>query len=181
VAEQIFEWAGFAGVHLRIAAFFMENVLLIDGRDIRESGRIANAFGDCKMSWISGADVGAMAASLLANPDLAPERVIVAGGVEQLTYAQVAETIASVLSRPVIYEEVTPPAWREKLIAASTERGEPNIRGAEHLVAQSVALRSRPPLPVTDHVRKLVGRAPVSFAEFVDAHRAQLTPEQTVH
>ena len=122
-----------------------------------------------------------MAASLLANPDLASERVIVAGGVEQLTYAQVAETIASVVSRPVIYEEVTPPAWREKLIAASTERGEPNIRGAEHLVAQSVALRSRPPLPVTDHVRKLVGRAPVSFAEFVDAHRAQLTPEQTVH
>ena len=122
-----------------------------------------------------------MAASLLANPDLASERVIVAGGVEQLTYAQIAETIASVVSRPVIYEEVTPPAWREKLIAASTERGEPNIRGAEHLVAQSVALRSRPPLPVTDHVRKLVGRAPVSFAEFVDAHRAQLTPEQTVH
>ena len=113
----------------------MENVLLIDGRDIRESGRIANAFGDCKLSWISGADVGAMAASLLANPDLASERVIVAGGVEQLTYAQVAETIASVVSRPVIYEEVTSPAWREKLIAASTERGEPNIRGAEHLVA----------------------------------------------
>jgi len=24
--EQIFEWAGFSGVHLRIAAFFMENV-----------------------------------------------------------------------------------------------------------------------------------------------------------
>ena len=28
VAEQIFEWADFAGVHLRIGAFFMENVLL---------------------------------------------------------------------------------------------------------------------------------------------------------
>jgi NAD(P)H dehydrogenase (quinone) len=26
VAEQIFEWAGFAGVHLRIAAFFMESL-----------------------------------------------------------------------------------------------------------------------------------------------------------
>jgi hypothetical protein len=30
VAEQFFEWAGFIGVHLRIAAFFMENVLLIE-------------------------------------------------------------------------------------------------------------------------------------------------------
>jgi uncharacterized protein YbjT (DUF2867 family) len=35
VAEQIFEWAGFRGVHLRIAAFFMENVPL--------SGRTAPA------------------------------------------------------------------------------------------------------------------------------------------
>jgi NAD(P)H dehydrogenase (quinone) len=41
----------------------MENVLLIDGQDIRQRGRIANAFGDCKLSWITGSDVGAMAAA----------------------------------------------------------------------------------------------------------------------
>src|SRR5271167_4783146 len=46
VAEQIFEWAGFDGVHLRIAAFFMENVTLIDGPGIRAHGRMANSFGD---------------------------------------------------------------------------------------------------------------------------------------
>jgi NAD(P)H dehydrogenase (quinone) len=40
VAEQIFEWAGFGGVHLRIAAFFMENILLTDGDNIRRNGRI---------------------------------------------------------------------------------------------------------------------------------------------
>ncbi len=45
VAEQIFEWAGFDGVHLRIAAFFMENILM-DGPGIRSAGRIANSFGD---------------------------------------------------------------------------------------------------------------------------------------
>jgi hypothetical protein len=39
--------------------------------------------------------------------------VIVAGGIEQLTYAQVAETIASVVSQPILYEEITPTAWRE--------------------------------------------------------------------
>jgi len=67
VAEQIFEWAGFSGVHLRIAAFFMENVPLLDGSNIRRSGRIANSFGDKALSWISGKDVGAMAAELLIN------------------------------------------------------------------------------------------------------------------
>jgi uncharacterized protein YbjT (DUF2867 family) len=133
VAEQIFEWAGFTGVHLRIAAFFMENVLLIDGQDIRQSGRIANAFGDCKLSWITGSDVGKPFGQS-GSGFRARDR---GGGIEQLTYAQVAETNASVISQPILYEEITPPAWREKLIAASTERGEPNIRGADHFVAQS--------------------------------------------
>ena len=45
VAEKIFEWAGFDGVHLRIAAFFMENILVTDGENIRRNGRIANSFG----------------------------------------------------------------------------------------------------------------------------------------
>src|ERR1700679_3208511 len=54
VAEQIFEWAGFAGVHLRIAAFFMENIIFMDGDSIRRNGRMANSFGDKPLSWISG-------------------------------------------------------------------------------------------------------------------------------
>src|SRR5580704_4227048 len=88
VAEQIFEWAGFRGVHLRIAAFFMENVLLLDGNSIRRSGRIANSFGDKALSWISGEDVGAMAAELLINDAHASERILIAGGVERLTYSE---------------------------------------------------------------------------------------------
>lgn len=32
VAEQIFEWAGYGGTHLRVAAFFMENLLALYGR-----------------------------------------------------------------------------------------------------------------------------------------------------
>jgi uncharacterized protein YbjT (DUF2867 family) len=61
VAEQIFEWAGFGGVHLRIAAFSMENLLYVHGAQIREHGVIRNAFGDYPAPWVAGADVGAEA------------------------------------------------------------------------------------------------------------------------
>jgi NAD(P)H dehydrogenase (quinone) len=176
VAEKIFEWAGFGGVHLRIAAFFMENVTLIDGYTIREKGIIANAFGDVSLSWISGADVGAMAASLLANPDLTSERVLVSGGVEQLSYREIAATVSTVVGRPVPYQELTPEAWRIALIAASATAGEPNIRGADHLVAQAIAIRSAPRLPVPDQVRRLTGRPAISLADFVESRRAELTP-----
>jgi NAD(P)H dehydrogenase (quinone) len=173
VAEKIFEWAGFGGVHLRIAAFFMENVALIDAPFIRAGAGIANAFGDFPLTWISGADVGSMAASLIANPELTTERVITACGVERLTYPQVAETVSTVLGRAVPYRELTPAAWRELLISASAAAGEANVRGAEHLVAQSIAIKASAGLPVTDQVRQITGREPTSFAAFVASRRGE--------
>jgi len=177
VAEQIFEWAGFSGTHLRIAAFFMENVTLIDGPGIRANARIANSFGDLALPWISGKDVGALAANILLKPELASTRAIYAGGVERLTYAEVASIVSSVSGSPVRYEELTPKAWHAELVSASARAGEANVRGADHLVAQSLALRANPIPVIPDHVLEFTGRAPISFARFVEAQGAELTPQ----
>jgi NAD(P)H dehydrogenase (quinone) len=177
VAEQIFEWAGFRGVHLRIAAFFMENVPLLDGSNIRRSSRIANSFGDKALSWISGKDVGAMAAELLINGAHARERILIAGGVERLTYTEVAKTISAAVGRAVRYEELTPDQWRHELAAEAKASGhEVNLRGIDHLVAQSVALRAGPALPITEHVQQLTGQDPITFAAFARRHQEELTP-----
>jgi NAD(P)H dehydrogenase (quinone) len=177
VAEQIFEWAGFGGVHLRIAAFFMENVLLTDGDNIRRNGRIANSFGDKALSWISGADVGSMAASLLIDANAVKDRILIAGGVERLTYAEAAGKISATVGVPIRYEELTPDRWREELmVGAKVKGGEVNVRGIDHLVAQSIALKSAPALPVTDHVRQITEREGQSFSDFVRQHLAELTP-----
>jgi hypothetical protein len=45
----------------------MENVLLLDGDNIRRNGRIANSFGDKALSWTSGEDVGATAGEVRKN------------------------------------------------------------------------------------------------------------------
>jgi len=177
VAEQIFEWAGFEGVHLRIAAFFMENVTLMDGPSISTGGEIANAFGDLPLGWISGADVGQMAAQILANLGLVTERTIIAGGAEQLSYPDLAKIITDVVGKPVTYRELSPEEWRKRLVDASAAKGEANPRGADHLVAQSIALRKSPFMPVTDHVKRLTGHAPISFAQFVASRRDELTPQ----
>ncbi len=177
VAEQIFEWAGFEGVHLRIAAFFMENILFIDGDTIREQGIIKNSFGNKPLSWISGMDVGAIAAHLLIDTNVVRDRIIIAGGVVRLTYNEVAATITSIVGRSVGYEELTPEAWRDSMrLGGMAKGGESNIRGIDHLVAQSVALKSAPELPVTDHVRQITGRDPLLFDGFVKLHLTELTP-----
>jgi uncharacterized protein YbjT (DUF2867 family) len=177
VAEQIFEWAGFGGVHLRSAAFFMENIPLLDGSNIRHSGRIANSFGDKALSWISGKDVGAMAAELLINSAHAVDRILIAGGVELLSYSEVARTIRSTVGKVVRYEELTPEEWRHELtFAARANGGEVNLRAIDHLIVQSVALRAGPALPVTGHVRQLTGQDPITFAKFAQQHQKELTP-----
>jgi uncharacterized protein YbjT (DUF2867 family) len=158
VAEKIFDWAAFDGVHLRIAAFFMENVFLIDERDIREDGRIANAFGDTVVEWIAGADVGAMAAELFANPELVTDRVVTARATQRLTYAEIAAILTDVLGRQIRYEELTPQAWRDTLIAELTADGEPNVRGADQLedVGKSpgTVTRARPSSMIGGDMRK---------------------------
>jgi NAD(P)H dehydrogenase (quinone) len=178
VAEQIFEWAGFGGTHLRVAAFFMENVALIDGGGIREGARIANAFGDLSLPWIAGADVGALAASLIINPSLASERALYAGGVEWWTYPQITEIVSRVTDRSVRYEELTLQAWHKELLEISAKLyGEPDVRSADHLVAQSVALRTNPIPLIPDHVFQFTGRAPISFESFAETKRKELTVE----
>jgi NAD(P)H dehydrogenase (quinone) len=176
VAEKIFEWAGFDGVHLRIAAFFMENLLKLDAESVRTAGSIANAFGDAALSWVSGADVGRLAAALIADPTLASERVLVAPGTVHLTYPQIAQRISAVLGRHVGYSELTSDDWRQALIDQAERRGDPNVRGADHLVAQSKALRARAPMPVSDLWERMTGLPSISFSAFVEAHRGEFEP-----
>ena len=96
---------------------------------------------------------------------------------ERLTYDEVASKISAAVGKPVRYEELTPDGWRAALMAgAKAKGGEVNVRGIDHLVAQSIALKSAPALPVTDHVRQITGREPISFSDFVKQHLAELTP-----
>src|SRR6476661_5371128 len=101
VAERIFEWAGFGGAHLRVAAFFMENLLALYGRQVREHGQIRNSFGDFAPSWIAGVDVGAMGAALLADPALITDRTTVVGAGQQASHATIAAIITKATGHPV--------------------------------------------------------------------------------
>ncbi|MFI0538623.1 NmrA family NAD(P)-binding protein [Streptomyces sp. RP5T] len=174
VAEQAFERAGIDGVHLRIEAFFLENLLQVHGRQMREKGVIRNAFGDFPVAWIAGADVGAMAAALLTDRTLADGRTLIAGPTFLMAYAQVAGTISEVTGHRVVYEEITADQWRGEMIADAEAQGRPNPRGAAHLAAQAVSLRAKPPTTPRDDVTRLTGRRPTGLADFIVTHSHRL-------
>jgi len=176
VAERIFEWAGFEGVNLRILGFFMENILMMDAPSIQARDLIANSFGAAELAWIAGEDVGSVAASLLADPSRWGERTLSLVGPIRLNYPQLARALTDVLGRQIDYRELTPNEWHEALTKALSARGQENARGADHLVAQSVALKARV-LPAPDDLfQAITGDSPTSFSQFVIQHRDRFTP-----
>jgi uncharacterized protein YbjT (DUF2867 family) len=177
VTEQMFEWAGFGGTHLRIAAFFMENLLSLHGQQIRDLGQIRNSFGDFEPSWIASADVGAIGAALLADQRLVADRTTTVGAAEHASHTTIAETISKVTGRPVRYQTLTPDQWRDEMVAATTAAGTPNPTVAAHLSAQSVALRRHTTHLVTDDIQRLTGRPAITLKEFVERNRESFVPD----
>jgi len=176
VSENILDWADFKCIHLRIDAFFHE-LLLLHTQFIQTEGVIRNSHGDLAVNWISGEDAGAIAASLLVDPDQTSEPVVYPTGPEKLTYAQVAELITSIVGRPVRYEEVTPEAYRDILDVVLQGK---NPRAVNHLVSQSINLRNHlKPLPTNDLTERFVGRQPRTIREFILANQHALTPHSS--
>ena len=179
VAERIFEWAGYGGTHLRVAAFFMENLLTLYGQQVRQHRQIRNSFGDFAPSWIAGSDVGAMGAALLANPALITDRTTVVGAGQNASHATIAAIITEATGHPVSYKELTPEEWRAELTAKAAAGGRSDPTVAAHQSAQSVALRRHNTHRVTDDIVRLTGRPPISLEEFIAHNRQTFMPESS--
>jgi uncharacterized protein YbjT (DUF2867 family) len=172
LAEQMLRWSGLPVVYLRPTAFF-DGMLLVQGaKAIREDNAIRLPFADGKTALIAGADVGAAAAAVLANPAPHIGKVYDLTGVQSLTMAQYAQEFSRVLGRTIQYINVPPQIWETKLREA---------RLPDHLIAHLVTMgelhRDGRYDRMTDSYQQLVGRAPISAAEFARRHAAAFTPQ----
>ena len=171
LAEQMLRWSGLPVINLRPTAFFDGMFLVQGAKAIREDNVIRLPFGDGKTALIAGNDVGAAAAVVLDNPAPHIGRVYDLTGLRSLTMAEYAVVFSDVLGRTIQYINVPPQIWEAKLREA---------RLPEHLVAHLVTMgelnRENRYDRMTDSFRQLVGRAPISAAEFVRRHAATFTP-----
>jgi uncharacterized protein YbjT (DUF2867 family) len=165
-------WSGLPVVYLRPTAFFDGMFLLLAAKGIRENNAIRLPFADGKTSLIAGADVGAAAAAVLANPTPHIGRVYDLTGLEPLTMAQYAQEFSGVLGRTIEYINVSPQIWEAKLVEARL----PAYLVA-HLVTMGQLHRENRYDRLTDSFQQLVGRAPISAAEFARRHAATFTPQ----
>ena len=172
LGERMLRWSGLPVVYLRPTAFF-DGMFLVQGvKGIREDNVIRLPFADGKTALLAGADVGAAAAAVLAEPAPHIGKFYDLTGLQSLTMAQYAQEFSGVLGRTIQYVNVPPQIWEARLREA---------RLPDHLIAHLNTMgelhREGRYDRMTDSFQQLVGRAPISAAEFARRHAAAFTPQ----
>ncbi|WP_429318825.1 NmrA family NAD(P)-binding protein [Paraburkholderia sp. GAS448] len=170
LAEQMLRWSGLPVIYLRPTAFF-EGLFLPTAKGIRDDSAIRLPFADGKTSPIAAVDVGAAVAAVLANPEPHIGNVYELTGPQSLTMAELAQEFSGALGRTIQYVNVPPKIWEAKL----QEFQQPPHLTA-HLTVMAQLHRDNRYDRMTDTFQQLVGRAPISAAEFARRHAAAFTP-----
>jgi uncharacterized protein YbjT (DUF2867 family) len=170
LAEQMLRWSGLPVVYLRPTAFFDGMFLVQGAKGIRDDNAIRLPFADGKTSPIAASDVGAAAAVILANPAPHIGKIYELTGPASLTLTEIAHEFSVALGRPIRYVNVPPQIWLEKLREMQLP---PHLLA--HLATMAQLHRDQRYDRLTDTFAHLVGRAPLSAAEFARLHAKDFT------
>src|SRR5581483_3846628 len=174
LAQQMLRWSGLPVVYLRPTAFF-EMFLIQSAKGIRDENVIRVPFADGKTSPIAAADVGVAAATVLANPEPHIGKIYDMTGPQSLTMVEIAHEFSRALGRTIEYVNVPPELWESKLHESRLP-----AHLTAHLITMGQLNRDNRYDRMTDTFEKLVGRAPISAAEFARRHAAAFTPQASL-
>lgn len=165
--EQWLRDSGLAWTFVR-PSFFMENLSTTHRTDVAECGELLVPAGHGRTAFVAASDVAAVATAALLEPAAHRNRAWTPTGPDALTYDEVAQTLSDVLGRRITYG--APGILRYARHAHGT-LGMPWPMVAVTTGIYTVA-RLGKAAGLTDDVRTVTGRAPMSFAEWAGEHAA---------
>jgi uncharacterized protein YbjT (DUF2867 family) len=161
LVDRVFDWAQVGAVHIQAPPYY-ENVRALVSRSVAQQSTAFLPWGDDKtVIPLAGAeDVSRVAATLLANPGVAPQNVYPLVS-ETPTVQEIVATLGRAMGRSIRYVPITDEQWVE----AVKDRINPHAldhlthlwqyfrKGGEHFQA-------------TDAVRVVTGQNPQTLEEF---------------
>jgi uncharacterized protein YbjT (DUF2867 family) len=157
--ERHIEASGLSWTFLRSNGF-MQNVVTYMGETIRADSAFSSSGGDGAASDIDVRDLGAVAASVLLEMGHEGQAYELTGPSAN-TYGQIAETLTSVLGRPIRYVPISHEQYKRALLAAGTP--EP---WTDALVDLNRYYAEGHAAGVSPSVRRVTGRDVIPFAQF---------------
>jgi uncharacterized protein YbjT (DUF2867 family) len=170
LAEQALNWSGLPVVHVRPTVLLEGFFLIFTPESVRESNQIRLPFGDGKTSPVAVADVARVVAALLADPRPHIGKVYHLTGPQSENMHFFAREYSEALGRTISFQDIPVEPWRDGLLA----RGLP-AHLVNHLATMADLHRAGRYDRMSDDVRALTGRAPLSVREFVRRNAATFT------
>ncbi|ASD22564.1 NAD(P)-dependent oxidoreductase [Cryobacterium sp. LW097] len=155
------------------ASFFHQNLSTTHLTDIRDRNELVVPAGRGATAFVDAEDVGAVAAAVLLDPHTYSNKALTVTGDEAITYERIAQILTAELGRPIRYAQ--PGAIRYALHARR------RLVMPWGMVFVTLAIyttaRLRMAAGLTQSVRDVLGRDPISFAQFAHRKRGLLTPQ----
>jgi uncharacterized protein YbjT (DUF2867 family) len=146
--------------------WFMQNFNSYWIQGILEHGKIFLPVGKARGSFIDARDIAAVAAALLVRSDLDNRDFDLTGG-EALDHDAVAALLSRETGRSIAFEHVTPEAMLQGLLGAGLPAAY-----AQFLIVILGYFKAGYAERITDAVPTILGRAPISFAQYAKDYRA---------
>lgn len=153
--------------------FFAQNLKDAYRQDIAEDDRIYVPAGRGRVAFVDAADIGAVAAHVLAKGHEFFGRSLTLTGAESLDFEQVAALLSGALGRTIRYEPASIAGYAFHL---RTRRGMPWMQVAVQTILH-VGLRRGDAEQIDPTVERLLARPPRRLAEFIREHAALWQPQ----
>jgi len=170
LAEQALNWSGLPVVHVRPTVLLEGFFLILTPESVRQSNQIRLPFGEGKTSPVAVIDVARVIAALLANPQPHIGKVYHLTGPQSENMHFYAQEYSKALGRTITFQDIPLEPWRNGLL----ERGLP-VHLVNHLATMADLHRAGRYDRMSDDVRTLTRREPLSVQEFVKKNAATFT------
>ena len=160
--EKAIEESGLAWTFLRPNSF-MQNTVTFMAQTIRAEGAFYSASGRARISHVDVRDIAAVAVTALRAPGH-EGRIYTLSGPEALTYDEMANALSKTLGRAIRHITLSPTELKAGMLA----EGMPEAI-AERMLDLERYFRENRASCITEDVRRVTGREPGRFAQYVQA------------
>ncbi len=157
------------------ANFFMQNFEIYQTEDIRDRNQIMMPVGEGKAPFIHTRDIGEVAASIISNIEQYEGKTFFLTGRESMDHFEVARIFSDVLQKEVTYLNPDDKTYR----IIMHERGF-SKQWTDAMIAVFGKIKSGKVNNITDTVKEILGREPISFREYAQEKKKHFSEKNPI-
>jgi uncharacterized protein YbjT (DUF2867 family) len=167
MSERVFDWSEVKTTHIRPTFFFDWFLYFAKGA---QTGLIQMPFGNYKLSFVSAKDVAHAVVAILENPSGHQGKTYNLYGPEQYSFEEAYQLIAQTLDHKIKYEKIPLDVWVDALRNSLPQQVVQHFEHGPVGDMPSGIFKGS-----VDTLEMLLGRKPITVAEFAREHRDVLS------